>query len=665
MKKFLIIILFYCSGILAYSQHTWVENIDSLKQMIVNAKNDTIQVQRLANLVGILLYTQPDTAVKYGNQMLQLSTKLNYKPGMADASSFLSETYVVLGNYANAMFHAFEALKIYQLLNSPYDVAAMASAIGDIYWQMGDYKQALLYYYKHRKVIIASPDSFNYRGYFSKEQSIMYSDVSLAGAYLLGNILDSALIFAKKAFATDISLKMYRSYTALVLGNVYLKLNELDSALKYYRSDVKITAPFVRIDVNIGIATIFQKRNQPDSCRFYAKRALDTAQFIKYTKAVMDASGLLSWVYEKTNPGEAIYYYKINMEAKDSLYNREKLNQINILVFNEELRRQELEKAQVKYQNRIKMFGLLAIIAVFLLIAIFLYRNNRQRQKAYTLLQHQKQETDLQKTKVEMALEELETTQAQLIQSEKMASLGELTAGIAHEIQNPLNFVNNFSEVNTELIAEMKEELNKGNLENVKSIANDIDENEQKVILHGKRADAIVKSMLQHSRSSTGKKEPTDLNALVDEYLRLAYHGLRARDKSFNVTMKTYFDESINKINIIPQDIGRAILNLITNAFYTVTEKKKIKDNAYEPIVSVSTKKIGNKVEVKVSDNGNGIPQKVLDKIFQPFFTTKPPGQGTGLGLSLSYDIVKAHGGEIKVETKEDEGTTFIIQLGI
>ena len=285
---------------------------------------------------------------------------------------------------------------------------------------------------------------------------------------------------------------------------------------------------------------------------------------------------------------------------------------------------------------------------------------------------------ELAKQKIEKTFEELKATQSQLIQSEKMASLGELTAGIAHEIQNPLNFVNNFSEVNKELLLEMKDEIDKGNLEEVKALAKDVIENEEKINHHGKRADAIVKGMLQHSRSSSGQKEPTDINALCDEYFRLAYHGLRAKDKSFNATMKTDFDESIGTVNIIPQDIGRAILNLITNAFYAVEEKfaeasAKADEVKYKPTVLISTKKSNGKVEISVKDNGNGIPQKILDKIFQPFFTTKPTGQGTGLGLSLSYDIVKAHGGELKVETKEtaglpaeasaQAGSTFIIQL--
>ena len=262
------------------------------------------------------------------------------------------------------------------------------------------------------------------------------------------------------------------------------------------------------------------------------------------------------------------------------------------------------------------------------------------------------------------SIEELKTTQHQLIQSEKMASLGELTAGIAHEIQNPLNFVNNFSEVNKELLVEMNEELSKGNIEEARVIAKDVTDNEDKIIFHGKRADSIVKGMLQHSRSSSGKKEPTDINALCDEYLRLSYHGLRAKDKSFNATMKTDFDKSIGNINIIPQDIGRVILNLLTNAFYVVDEKKKSGIKNYEPTVSISTKKNADKVEIKVADNGIGIPQKVLDKIFQPFFTTKPTGQGTGLGLSMSYDIItKGHSGQLNVETKENEGTTFSIIL--
>jgi signal transduction histidine kinase/ligand-binding sensor domain-containing protein len=316
-----------------------------------------------------------------------------------------------------------------------------------------------------------------------------------------------------------------------------------------------------------------------------------------------------------------------------------------------------------------------ALYVLVLLSGIFLFI--RWRTKA---LQKEKQileeKVTTRTSELNQSLENLKSTQSQLIQAEKMASLGELTAGIAHEIQNPLNFVNNFSEVNQEMLEELKAERLKPNTERdddlQNDLINDVIANSEKITHHGKRADVIVKGMLQHSSAGSGKRESTDVNALCDEYLRLAYHGLRAKDKNFNATMKTDFDESIDNINIIPQDIGRVILNLITNAFYVVNEKKKSGIEGYEPTVTVSTSRspllgrgVGGEVSITVKDNGNGIPQKILDKIFQPFFTTKPTGQGTGLGLSLSYDIVKAHGGELKVETKEGEGSEFIIQLPI
>jgi signal transduction histidine kinase len=275
---------------------------------------------------------------------------------------------------------------------------------------------------------------------------------------------------------------------------------------------------------------------------------------------------------------------------------------------------------------------------------------------------------------LETAILQLKATQSQLIQSEKMASLGELTAGIAHEIQNPLNFVNNFSEVNTELIDEMEEEIKKGDYEEVMAIAKDIKDNQQKINHHGKRADAIVKGMLQHSRKSSSEKEPSNINAIADEYLRLAYHGLRAKDKSFNATMETDFDESVGLVNVVPQDIGRVILNLITNAFYAVNEKAKANSEGYQPTVTVSSKLTpllggagggSQVVQIAISDNGNGIPKDIVDKIFQPFFTTKPTGQGTGLGLSLSYDIVKVHGGDLRVKSVEGEGTEMMFFLPI
>src|SRR5688572_1354731 len=410
--------------------------------------------------------------------------------------------------------------------------------------------------------------------------------------------------------------------------------------------------------IYFGLTKSFMVQQQKDSSLFYAKKADETLTSVGSLAGTVwnpaTAYENLFRVYKMRNePDSAYKYMGLAMRAKDSLNSNTVKSSARAqdLFLQEQIRLKELEKEKIQFRNRVGTYSLLAGIVVLLLLAIIFYRNNRQKQKA--------------KIKIEKAYGELKSTQAQLIQQEKMASLGELTAGIAHEIQNPLNFVNNFSDVNKELLIEMNEEIDKGNLGEVRSIAKDVIDNEEKINHHGKRADAIVKGMLQHSRSSSGQKESTDINALADEYLRLAYHGLRAKDKSFNATMKTDFDSSIGKINIIPQDIGRVVLNLINNAFYAVDERKRKIGDGYEPTVSVSTKKEKDKVEIKVKDNGNGIPQRVLDKIFQPFFTTKPTGQGTGLGLSLSYHIVKAHGGELKVETKEGEESVFIIQLPV
>lgn len=290
------------------------------------------------------------------------------------------------------------------------------------------------------------------------------------------------------------------------------------------------------------------------------------------------------------------------------------------------------------------------------------------------LVQERTKEIMHQKEELQQAVVDLKAAQAQLIHAEKMASLGELTAGIAHEIQNPLNFVNNFSEVNLELAAELKEEIEKTGLSeddktSLIAITNMIRQNQDKITYHGKRADGIVKGMLQHSRSSTGQKEPTDLNAMVDEYVRLSYHGLRAKDKTFNATIDEQLDPAVGQVKVIPQDMGRTLLNIMNNAFYAVHEKRGKSDNSYQPAIVVSTRLVdkGKKwVYIKVRDNGNGIPLEIRDKIYQPFFTTKPTGKGTGLGLSLSYDIItKGHGGELKLDSKEGQYTEFTIILPV
>jgi signal transduction histidine kinase len=403
---------------------------------------------------------------------------------------------------------------------------------------------------------------------------------------------------------------------------------------------------------------------EKDSCLYYAQNVSDGFNRIKGNPGKDIDQGvvytLLYQAYQLQNQQDSTFkYLQLAFHANDSISDEKILNLSSYqnLSFDEQVRLQKLEKEKIHFKAKMRMYALLAGLSVFLIIALILFRNNRQKQKSNKILLS--------------TLENLKSTQAQLIQSEKMASLGELTAGIAHEIQNPLNFVNNFSEVSKELLQEMEAELDAGNSGEAKNLAKDVIQNLDKINFHGKRADSIVKGMLMHSRTSSGKKEPTDLNALVDEYLRLSYHGLRAKDKTFNAEFNTELDPTLPKIEVVPQDVGRVILNLINNAFYACTvrvhlaksEQQIANSVNYKPTVTVSTRNLGNTIEIRVKDNGNGIPQHVLDKIFQPFFTTKPTGQGTGLGLSLSYDIVKAHGGELDVASVENNGTEFIIRL--
>ena len=473
---------------------------------------------------------------------------------------------------------------------------------------------------------------------------------------------DSGLVYLQRSleYAQMLQDSAMLSNSLGSLGANYYAQKKYDSAIAIFNISLPLskTTDILSYVWNLNDLTqIYIALKKWDSAKIYAADAVRAAKSKNLKPQLLRAYNNLYTCFQVSElKDSSLKYLQLIVQIKDELFSADKTKQLQAINLNEQIKQQKIEQQEIAFQNKLKLYSLAGVILLFFIVGLLLVSNNRKKQKTNKLILGQK-------LQVENALSTLKATQVQLIQSEKMASLGELTAGIAHEIQNPLNFVNNFSEVSNELIDEMNVELDKGDIAEAKAIAADVKQNLEKIYHHGHRAADIVKGMLQHSRNSSGVKEPTDINALCDEYLRLSYHGLRAKDKSFNATLKTDFDNSIGNINIIPQDIGRVILNLINNAFYAVDEKKKSGIENFEPTVSVSTKKVNDKVEIKVSDNGNGIPQKVLDKIFQPFFTTKPTGQGTGLGLSLSYDIIKAHGGEIKVETKEGEGTEFVIQI--
>ncbi len=651
MSKAILVLLFV---LIASRNSAQQSSADSLKQELNIAAEDTARVNLLSELAFLYAFSKPDSAFYYANEGLQQARKINYTRGEAQHLHQFAIYYTAIGYSLQGMQFANKALALYKVLDDAKGIIDCKNQLGWLALDQKDYRRSLEYAFEALRL---SEKADNYR--------LEYPYSTIAECYYYLDELDSALIYAEKAE----SVPEDYNWNRIVLGRIHARLKENDMALQYYRTALlKTNLPKDSADAVIGIAEVFENAGQPDSAIYYAKTALSLAsQKPPFLFQILAASQLLTKLYKQKNLVDStVKYMQTTIEANDSLFSQGKIIQFQTLVFNEKLQQQELEANKIQYQNRNRVYIMLVALAFFLVLAIMLFRNNKSKQRANVQLQHQKE-------KIETTLSDLRLTQNQLIQSEKMASLGELTAGIAHEIQNPLNFVNNFSEVNTELLEELRDEADKGNIDEVKAIANDLITNEQKINHHGKRADAIVKGMLQHSRAGTGHKELTDINALANEHLRLSYHAFRAKDKSFDaipitIGMQTDFDETIGKINIIPQDIGRVLLNLYNNAFYAVDEKRKQQVEDYKPTITVTTKKINDKsgsyrIELTVKDNGNGIPQNVADKIFQPFFTTKPTGQGTGLGLSLTYDIIKAHGGEIKVKSEEGEGSEFIVQL--
>ncbi len=507
------------------------------------------------------------------------------------------------------------------------------------------------------------------RAHYSDYQVVAYNNT--ARVYFdIGNI-DSASYYNDKAYDTAIRTNNIRNIAYLIrnFGTIADSRGDHKKAIDYFRKSIIVlkvkTNHYLLSEDNRRLADAYLHLKRTDSALFFAKGAYDEGKLDKDPELVMKAADMLASIYSSTGDYKnAWLFQQEQIVNSDSLFSREKSLQIQNLTFNEDQRRQQEAVARNIYEARVRFYTLLGILGVFVLIAGILLFANQQRKKANRVLHERNEQIETQHKALEKTLSDLKTTQSQLVQSEKMASLGELTAGIAHEIQNPLNFVKNFSEESAELTHELKAELQKGNTDDAIAIANDLEQNLEKITHHGKRADFIVKGMLQHSQSGSGTKEQTNINALADEFMRLSYHGLRAKDKAFNAEMVTHFDPNLPKIDVIPQDMVRVMLNLFNNAFYAVNQKQKTVGEDYKPEVSVTTSLENGQVIIKVKDNGNGIPDAIKDKIMQPFFTTKPTGEGTGLGLSLTYDmVVKGHGGSITVDTKEGEFTIFTINL--
>jgi len=635
-----------------------LENIHFLEKYIKS--EDSISYSGVYTMYGMMYGAKAmyDSSIFYYTKAIELCERIHYDVQLPSHYSNVAIGYQQLANYPMALMYQQKGLSLAQKTGDQENEANMLINIANTYQSLGDTAKAIQNF--------LNADEIAKKIHAKRIELYVYSNLS--SLYIDTHDWEKAYDFAMKA-ANLASETGDVGQEAASLSTVSMSLayqNRFAEATQISKKAITLadssTQPLNILQAYQGMGLIFLlQKKYKEAIPYFEKSIQALGGADNYDQSIAEIYKNLSTCYENTgNYQKALKNYQIGVGISDSISRTDNVRKATEISMNYDFqKKQEVEKAEQVLKDKIsrsKQTALLVGLGIFLLVAIAALAGFRSKQKANALLRQQKAE-------IESTLGKLKSAQAQLIQSEKMASLGELTAGIAHEIQNPLNFVNNFSEVSTELIDEMKVELSKENYTEANEIANDLKQNLEKINHHGQRAGDIVKGMLQHSRNSTGVKEPTDINALSDEYLRLAYHGLRSKDKNFNATLKTSFDESIGKINVIPQDIGRVILNLINNAFYVVDEKKKQIGEGYEPTVSITTKKINNTIEINVADNGNGIPSSIKEKIFQPFFTTKPTGQGTGLGLSLSYDIVKAHGGELKVESKEGEGSTFIIQL--
>ncbi len=695
-KLFFYIYFSFLSSV-CFAQNNYV---DSLRLLISKSRDDTFKVNNLLKLNKEYISSSPEEAIKYGNEALTLSQKLNYATGRAYSLKNIGMVYYNQTRYVETVDYWNQSYLLFDSIGDNLNEALLLNNLGSVYMNQGDDAKALDYYFKSLQIAEESKDKHKIalamgnigtvysNNEFTSDKALDYylkalaiseelEDKNIMGgllvnigeSYLNSNKDDSALYYFKK------SLQAYENtenipYSLNDIGKTYNKKGNYNLAKQYHEKALSFATKLnLQLDIvqsYLGLGDTYYKNGNYSSGIAAYQKAQSTAYDINLKRESKDAYlGLANTYAAMKDFYKAYNFQRLYTNIKDTLFNldiaqkvtklqtnfdiQKKQGQIDILTKDKAL--QILELKRQKFARNTLAASLLFVFAITFIL-FNLYRKVGRR----TL-------------QLRRSLEELKATQAQLIQSEKMASLGSLTAGIGHEIQNPLNFVNNFSEVNLELLHELQDgPLNKlpesDKLQAIE-IMNDLAQNMTKINHHGKRADAIVKGMLQHSRKNTGQRELTNINALAEEYLRLSYHGVNPKDKSFNIDIQTNYDEVLEKINIIPQDFGRVFLNLYNNAFYSVAEKKALRGETYEPTIAVSTKKLNDKIKIRVKDNGMGIPQKALDKIFQPFFTTKPAGQGTGLGLSLSYDIIQAHGGELKVETKEGEFAEFIIIIPI
>jgi two-component system, NtrC family, sensor kinase len=648
MKTYITFLIILISCVSAFSQEETFKGAKKLLQELSQARTDTGRIVLKSRLSEAYRSNNPDTSLILADQALSKAREIGFKKGEIMALNVLSVLHREKGDLPYALQLGLQALKIAENEKLIYQWVYSLIRVGNVYLNVGDVSKALFYFQKADQLLEKAHDEFQWG----------VTQYFLAVAYLQLNQLEPGedqLALLEKKFGT---VPLWIIINNSLRGELAKKRGEPHQALIYLKTSMKeaVAENSIReaATASNAIAVIYKGLHQSDSAIYYAKMGLEFGQTLSYTNRILTASSLLAELYAEENPEEAVKYYQMASAAKDSLYGVQKFQRLQSATMEEQERQTEIEAAAIAYKNSIRQRGLIGGAALFLIVAVVLFRNNRQKQKTNKIL--------------ETTLSTLNSTQSQLVQQEKLASLGQLTAGIAHEIKNPLNFVNNFSEVSIEMIEEILDSRLKTQDSRHKTEADEIEEeiledikaNLKKIHEHGSRANGIVTSMLQHSRGGSGKKEPTDLNALIQEYVNLSFHGMRAGKNPINVEIDLDLDPEIKEVPLIKEDFTRVIINLCNNAFDAMRSKT---NSEFRPQLKVSTITQGSKVEISISDNGPGIPDDIKDKILQPFFTTKKGTEGTGLGLSITHDIIKAHGGELEIETAANIGTKFIIKL--
>jgi signal transduction histidine kinase len=664
----------YCISlfITGYSPAFSQQDVDSLKAKLEAVSDDTARIVLFEQLTNAYAEVNPDSAFAYGEKTFQAAQQLKLPLEQAAALGEMGYAMNNAGNYPRSLQYILQGIAIAEdsrsekkLLNATFAatddftdrqssatnqrlgrLSRILQYAGIVYGNFGNTQQSLSYF---KRSIELAEKAHNLR-------VLCITYASVGRMYINLKNYDTALVALQSAYryATSAGYPRYLGSMLLNIGRVHLLKKEYPTAIDYFWQAIAASTAhnYVRgvSASHLYLADIYKQQSTRDSVLFHLQQGLAAANSLNAPDLQLRFYNSFADYYSRiSNNDSVVRYQSLVIKTNDSLFNLKQAQQFQNIDFDARQRQADIQAAQKDFRNRLQVYSLIGGLAVILIIASILYRNNRQKQRTNVVL--------------EKALSDLKSTQAQLIQSEKMASLGELTAGIAHEIKNPLNFINNFSDINTELITEAGTEIEQNNISEAKAILEEIKSNEQKINHHGKRADSIVKGMLQHSGTASGHKELTDINALADEYVKLAYHGLRTKDQEFTPKIITDYDRTIGKINVVPQEIGRVLFNVINNAFYEVNQKQRKSAANYEPQVTIRSKQQDGKIQIQITDNGNGIPPEITNKIFQPFYTTKPAGQGTGLGLSVAYDAVKSHGGELSVDSNPGVGTTFSIVL--